>query len=60
MPKPKGATSLRISSEAQQLLEALADKFQITKTAVLEVAIRDYAKQQGVNLGKEGDNYTAT
>ena len=31
MPKPKGATSLRLSQEALQLLESLAEKFQIKK-----------------------------
>jgi predicted transcriptional regulator len=48
MPKPKGATSVRLSEEAQQLLEALAEKYQISKTAVLELAIREKAKRDGV------------
>ena len=49
MPKPKGATSLRLSQEALQLLESLAEKFQITKTAVLEIAIREKAQREGIS-----------
>jgi predicted DNA-binding protein len=43
MPKPKSATSYRLSEEAQQLLERLASRLGLTKTSVLEMSIRKLA-----------------
>jgi hypothetical protein len=40
MPKPRGATSYRLSSDAQCLLTRMASQMGLTKTAVLELAIR--------------------
>ena len=43
----KKPTTVRLSAEAQRLLDALADKNGISKTAVLELAIRKMAEQEG-------------
>lgn len=44
----KKATSYRLTSEAHDLLAGTALKLGIAQQAVLELAIRAYAKQQGV------------
>jgi len=44
----KYATSLRLTSEAKQLLQALAKKLGISQSAVIEIAIRDKAKREQV------------
>jgi hypothetical protein len=46
MPKPKGATSYRFSSEAQELLSTLADALGLSKTAVLEMSLRKLARSE--------------
>jgi hypothetical protein len=38
--------SFRLSLTARQLLKALTDKYGISKTAVIEMAIRKYAQQK--------------
>lgn len=43
MPKPRSGTSYRLSEEAQNLLGRLACRFGLTKTSVLEMAIRKLA-----------------
>lgn len=43
MPKPRQGTSYRLSEEAQELLGGLADRLGLTKTSVLEMAIRKLA-----------------
>lgn len=43
MPKPRGGTSYRLSTDAQDLLARLADRLGLTKTGVLEMAIRKLA-----------------
>lgn len=48
MPKPKGATSLRLSEDALIMLRGLADSLGVSKTAVLEIAIREMAKREGI------------
>jgi hypothetical protein len=45
----KQRTGFRLSPEAMALLEALAEANGISKTAVLELAIRDTAKKQGIH-----------
>lgn len=42
--KPRGGTSYRLSEEAQGLLNELAGLLGISKTGVLEIAIRKLAK----------------
>jgi hypothetical protein len=51
MAKPRGATSYRLSEDAQGMLAGLATRLGLSKTAVLEMAIRKLARSE---LG-EGD-----
>jgi len=44
----KKKTSIRYSSEAKTLLEQLSKKLGISQSAVLELAIRTLAKQEGI------------
>ena len=46
----KQRTGFRLSPDAMALLEALAAANGISKTAVLELAIRDTAKKQGIHV----------
>jgi predicted DNA-binding protein len=50
MPKPRSGTSYRLSKEAQDLLGRLACRLGLTKTSVLEMAIRKLAYAE---LGEE-------
>jgi hypothetical protein len=43
MPKPRSGTSYRLSEEAQELLGRLSSRLGLTKTSVLEMAIRKLA-----------------
>jgi hypothetical protein len=43
MPKPRSGTSYRLSEDAQDLLARLVDRFGLTKTGVVEMAIRNLA-----------------
>ena len=45
----KQRTGFRLSHDAMALLEALAQANGISKTAVLELAIREIAKKQGIH-----------
>ena len=45
--REKKKTSIRLSSEAKALLEQLSKKLGISQSAVLEIAIRTFAKQEG-------------
>jgi predicted transcriptional regulator len=44
----KHKTSLSLSQEAERLLRLLAEKLSISKSAILEVAIREKAKAEGI------------
>lgn len=44
----KKATSIRLSQEAKDLLAKLSTKLGVSQTAVLELSIRQTAKQEGV------------
>jgi hypothetical protein len=44
----KKLTSMRLSVEAKRLLAVLAHKCSISQAAVLEIAIREKAKREGV------------
>jgi hypothetical protein len=46
MPKPRTGTSVRFSEEAEGLLAALTARLGLTKTAILEVAIRKFACEE--------------
>jgi len=41
-------SSIRLSAEAKRLRAALAQKLGVTQTAVIELAIRELAKKEGV------------
>jgi predicted transcriptional regulator len=47
------ALTLRLKPEVARLLEDTAKKTGLSKTAVLTVALRDYAKREGVIEGTE-------
>jgi len=49
----KQPTSLRLSPEAKSLLVELAKKLGVTQAAIVEMAIRRYAKSEGVKV--DGD-----
>lgn len=55
----KRKRSFTLTDTADMLLEVLAEKMGISKTAVLEIAIRDYAQQQGVQLSPGADSERA-
>lgn len=44
----KKKTTIVLTPEGKSLLEALAKKFGISQTAVLEMTLRDKAKQEGL------------
>jgi predicted transcriptional regulator len=44
----KRLTSIRLSPEAKRLLADLAKKLSISQSAVLELAIREKARREGV------------
>lgn len=46
--KSKQLTSIRLSAEAKRLRILLAEKLGISQTAVLEIALREKAKREGV------------
>jgi hypothetical protein len=50
MPKPRSGTSYRLSEDAQELLGRLSGRLGLTKTSVLEMAIRKLAYAE---LGEE-------
>jgi hypothetical protein len=49
----KVLTSIRISLTAKKLLVALANKLGISQSAVIEIAVRDKAKAEGVEVEGE-------
>jgi predicted transcriptional regulator len=53
MPKPKGSTSYRLSDDAQGLLARLADRLGLSKTSVMEMAIRKLAYAEFGEAGSE-------
>ena len=46
--KRKFKTSFAMSQEAERLLRLLAEKLAISRSAVLEIAIREKAKAEGI------------
>ena len=42
------ATSLRLSPEAKRLLQRMAEKLGLSMTGVIELAIREKARREGV------------
>jgi hypothetical protein len=54
MPTSKNPASYRLSEEALVLIEQLAKAMGLSRTSVIEVAIRQLAKKEGVQSPKEG------
>lgn len=44
----KRLTSIRLSTEAKRLVELLAQKLSVSQAAVFELALREYAKREGI------------
>jgi hypothetical protein len=53
MPKPRSGTSYRLSEDAQALLGRLTARLGLTKTGVLEMAIRKLAYTELDKAGGE-------
>lgn len=51
--KTRVKRSYTLTQDADNLLEKLADKNGISKSAALEIAIRNEAKNQGISLDKD-------
>lgn len=51
----KKKTSIRYSDEAKTLLEKLSRKLGISQSALLELAIRALAKQEGISQLQESE-----
>lgn len=49
MRKASEHTSIRFTPEARRLLEALSQRLGVSKTAVLEMAVRKFAEREGVS-----------
>lgn len=49
MPTEKRSFNIRISPEAQRLLDAIAAKLGVSKASVFEMAIRKLAEQERVS-----------
>jgi hypothetical protein len=47
--KAKRNTSHRLSEDARRLLAALAEKYGMSQTAILELVIREKAKSDGIS-----------
>ena len=47
-------TGIRLSEDGARLLDRMAKDMGITRTAVIELAIRQYAKAQGYELPSDG------
>jgi predicted transcriptional regulator len=47
----KNPTSIRLSDEAKRLLALMAEKLAISQAAVIELAIREKAKREGIKSG---------
>ncbi len=48
--RTKAATSMRLSAEARALLAALSERYGINQTAVMEMALRTQARQEGIKV----------
>ncbi|HZO88262.1 MAG TPA: hypothetical protein VFB38_07965 [Chthonomonadaceae bacterium] len=56
MTTTRKATAFRFSAEAMRILKALAKDTGLPQTKVIELAIRDMAKQRGIELKDEPDD----
>jgi len=49
--RKKRTTTIRFTSQAKELVEKMADVLGVTKTSVIEMAIREKAKREKISLG---------
>ena len=54
MPTSKNPASYRLSEDALVLIEQLAKAMGLSRTSVIEVAIRHLAKKEGIEAPKGG------
>lgn len=50
MKQKKHPTSMRLTATAEKLIAKLSEKLGVSKSAVLELAIRNLAQQQGITI----------
>jgi hypothetical protein len=50
----KEPTSFRLSPDGRRLLEELSRRMGVSRTAILEVLIREKAKQEGIDTAPRG------
>jgi predicted transcriptional regulator len=55
MATTKKATAIRLTDEGTRLLAAVADQLGVSRTAVMEMAIRRIAKEEGVASPPAGE-----
>ena len=48
----KKSTSVRLSQEADDIRKAISEQQGISQSAVIEIALREYAKRHGVTVPK--------
>jgi predicted transcriptional regulator len=53
MATTKKQTGIRLTDEGRELLEELARKLGVSQTAIMEIAIRKMAANEGVTKGNE-------
>lgn len=58
--KKKGNTSVRLTLEADALLKELARKLGISQTAIIEIAIRRLAEQEGIDRDTDANHPVST
>lgn len=49
-------TTIRFTERADRLLDALADKIGVSRSAVIEMAIREKADREGVSIVEKFDD----
>ena len=50
MPSKKPQTNVRLSDEARDALDALAKRFGVSASAIVEMLIRDRARREGLKI----------
>jgi predicted transcriptional regulator len=53
-------TTIRYTPEAKRLLETLAKKLGVSQTAVVEMAIREFAEKRGVRAQDSDHSLSST
>ena len=50
MPSTKPQTNVRLSEEAKDALDALAKRFGVSASAVVEILVRERARKEGLKI----------